>query len=108
MANFGTPNTNGSQFYITLADNISYLDKKNTVFGEVVEGFDVLDKLNNAYCDQHGRPYQVWAPSFFWVFSGWRDVILLLLDLFAGYTHKAYIYFIRPFRQLGCSYQKAP
>eukprot|EP01138_Halocafeteria_seosinensis_P007745 gb/GECG01007913.1/.p1 GENE.gb/GECG01007913.1/~~gb/GECG01007913.1/.p1 ORF type:complete len:544 (+),score=100.77 gb/GECG01007913.1/:1-1632(+) len=58
MANFGTPNTNGSQFFITLAEDITYLDKKNTVFGEVVEGFDVVDRLNETYCDQQGRPYQ--------------------------------------------------
>ena len=29
-----------------------------TIFGEVAEGFDVLEKLNNLYCDDDGRPYQ--------------------------------------------------
>ena len=40
-------NMNGSQFYITLRDNIDYLDKKHTIFGHVVEGLDVLEKLND-------------------------------------------------------------
>ncbi|KAI8387313.1 peptidyl-prolyl cis-trans isomerase-like 4 [Blakeslea trispora] len=48
----------GSQFFITLADDLDYLDGKYTLFGEVVEGFDVLDKINNAYCDEKGRPFR--------------------------------------------------
>ena len=40
-------NMNGSQFYITLRDNISYLDKKHTIFGQVVEGLEVLEKIND-------------------------------------------------------------
>ena len=39
-------NMNGSQFYITLRDDINYLDKKHTVFGQVTEGFEVLEKIN--------------------------------------------------------------
>ncbi|KAL0083448.1 RNA binding protein [Phycomyces blakesleeanus] len=48
----------GSQFFITLADDLDYLDGKYTVFGEVAEGFDALDKINEAYCDNKGRPYR--------------------------------------------------
>lgn len=40
-------NMNGSQFYITLRDNINYLDKKHTIFAQVVEGIDVLEKIND-------------------------------------------------------------
>ena len=40
-------NMNGSQFYITLRDNIDYLDKKHTIFGQVVEGLDVLEKIKD-------------------------------------------------------------
>ncbi|KAF5369413.1 hypothetical protein D9758_002626 [Tetrapyrgos nigripes] len=46
----------GSQFFITLADNIEYLDGKHAVFGHVVEGLDTLDKLNDAFVDDSGRP----------------------------------------------------
>ena len=42
-------NMNGSQFYITLRDNIDYLDKKHTIFGQVVEGLDVLEKINDVF-----------------------------------------------------------
>ncbi|KAL6307159.1 cyclophilin-like domain-containing protein [Sparassis latifolia] len=46
----------GSQFFITLADEIDYLDGKHAVFGHVVEGLDTLEKLNEVFTDQEGRP----------------------------------------------------
>lgn len=48
----------GSQFIITLGENIELLDGKAPIFGEVVEGFDALDKINTAFIDQTGRPLQ--------------------------------------------------
>lgn len=44
MANAG-PNTNGSQFFINVADN-SYLDTRHTVFGKVVSGYDVVETIS--------------------------------------------------------------
>ncbi|KAK3735819.1 hypothetical protein QZH41_019920 [Actinostola sp. cb2023] len=57
MVNNGD-NMHGSQFFITLADSLNYLDGVHTVFGEVTEGFDVLDKINETICDDSNRPYQ--------------------------------------------------
>jgi peptidyl-prolyl cis-trans isomerase-like 4 len=46
----------GSQFIITLGDNLDFLDGKAAIFGKVVEGFDALEKINEAFCDERGRP----------------------------------------------------
>ena len=46
----------GSQFLITLGDNLDYLDGKAAIFGKVVEGFDALEKINEAFSDENGRP----------------------------------------------------
>ncbi|KAG9188403.1 cyclophilin-like protein [Alternaria panax] len=46
----------GSQFIITLGQDIDYLDGKAAIFGTVVEGFDTLEKINTAYIDDQGQP----------------------------------------------------
>jgi len=46
----------GSQFIVTLGENLDYLDGKEAIFGKVVEGFDVLEKINDAFIDSNGRP----------------------------------------------------
>jgi len=48
----------GSQFFITLGEELDYLDGEHCVFGEVVEGEEVMSKINNTITDGTGRPYQ--------------------------------------------------
>jgi len=62
MANTGRPNSGGSQFFINLVDN-TYLDwddprtpSAHPVFGEVVEGLDIVDKIGKVRTDSSDRP----------------------------------------------------
>ncbi len=54
MANAG-PNTNGSQFFITVGDT-KFLDGRHTIFGEVVRGYDVALRIANVQRDRMDRP----------------------------------------------------
>lgn len=62
MANTGRPNTGGSQFFINTVDN-TYLDKEDPrtpyahpVFGTVVSGMDVVDRIGKVETDRNDKP----------------------------------------------------
>jgi len=55
MANSG-PNTNGSQFFIVTASETSWLDGKHTNFGYVVEGMDIINKIEEVAVNENSHP----------------------------------------------------
>ena len=57
MANSG-PNTNGSQFFITCAKT-PWLNMRHTIFGEVISGLEIVQKIENTPVDANDRPINI-------------------------------------------------
>jgi peptidyl-prolyl cis-trans isomerase B (cyclophilin B) len=57
MARSQDPNSAGSQFFIVTTDS-TFLDRQYTVFGEVIEGMDVADKIVKLSRDRHDCPFE--------------------------------------------------
>ena len=57
MARAQDPNSAGSQFFIVVKDS-NFLDGQYTVFGEVIEGMDVADKIVNVKRDGNDNPLE--------------------------------------------------
>ena len=57
MANTGQPNSGSSQFFISVVYN-SHLDNKHPVFGDVIEGMDVVDAISKVATDASDKPLQ--------------------------------------------------
>merc|ERR1712061_309226 len=63
MANTGQPNSGGSQFFLNVANNVS-LDwfspgeSRHPVFGEIIQGYDIVVAISKAQVDPSDRPIQ--------------------------------------------------
>lgn len=78
MAN-SEANTNGSQFFITFR-SCGHLDGKHAVFGRVIDGLQLLDKLENIETERNDKPKQdIIIEETIVLTNPYRDAILEIL-----------------------------
>lgn len=58
ILSLGTIHRNRSSFFITLADNLNYLDEQHTAIGRITKGLEIVDKLNSILVDTKHRPFE--------------------------------------------------
>ena len=87
----GTEGTNASQFYITTGQELDSLDGKHTIFGEVSEGLEVLQQIDEAFVDDAGRPLQ----NIRWVSYSAADAAASDADAAASDTDKLFCDIVR-------------
>jgi len=80
MANTGAPNSGSSQFFINVVYN-SHLDNLHPVFGDVIEGMDVVDAISTVDTDANDKPLEaitIINPQVIPEFSSWILIPLFL------------------------------
>ena len=91
MANAG-PNTGSSQFFINLVNN-NFLDNKHPVFGDVVEGMDIIDKIAKVPTDSNDRPVQevkIINARVLWFIQIWIIIKYTLIGFWENWEKSAH------------------
>ena len=71
----------GSQFFITLADELDFLDGKHCIFGQVAEGLETLSKLNEELVNETNRPYRDIRLIFYKIYKNKVNILKILKSL---------------------------
>lgn len=101
MANAGS-NTNGGQFFITTRIDCGWLDGHHVVFGQLVDGFDVLEVMNNVATDEKtAKPIDSITVSKIEVITMYNTAVIVhdienpeVMELIEPTTNYSYLFFM--------------